>query len=708
MKKYFLLLISGILIGSIYSQKVEDPILLTISGKPIKKSEFLSVYQKNNNKSNNVKQESISEYLEMFINFRLKVKEAEELGYDTTKSFLTELDGYRKQLTQPYLVDKSVNDKLINEAYERLQKRIRASHLLIKCESEALPKDTIEAYDRILIIRDAINGKDVVNLLKQYENVVKIAMLPSSKPTHEDSLKVKERINSLKELVSELSKYKPEERFAKAAYHISDDLSAHDAKATKNSQFRKGNSGDLGYFTAFSMVYPFENAAYNTKENEISMPFRSKYGYHLVKVTDIKSNPGQVQVAHIMIRTDFSDSSIIKGKQKITEIYNKVKAGENFEDLAKKYSDDKSSAVKGGVMGSFTTGRMVPEFENASFNLKNNGDVCEPIKSDFGWHIIKRLDLKSLQSFDEMKSDLKAKIGRDTRAELPRKVLIAKIKKENNFIEFRKNLKPIYTLLDTSFFNSRWNASKADGLKEVVCKICNKNYTQKDFANYLALHQTNRAPAPYEVVVNKQFDNYINELAIACEDSRLEEKYPEFKNLMNEYRDGILLFELTDNKVWSKAVKDSVGIANYYEKNKSKYIWEQRVDATIYNCSSEDIAKKVREMIANKKSESDILSEINKDSQLNLKIENNKFTKGENKSIDQIQCKEGLSSNINVDKSIVFVDIHKILQSEPKTLAEAKGLVTVDYQNILEKEWIDLLRRKYPVVVNQEVFSTIK
>ncbi|MDD5572084.1 MAG: peptidylprolyl isomerase [Bacteroidales bacterium] len=638
-------------------QNTNDPVLLTIAGKPVTKSEFMAVYLKNNNKGNDIKKESISDYLEMYINFRLKVKEAEDLGYDTTKSFITELAGYRKQLAQPYLADKEANDKLINEAYERMQKKIRASHILINCVSEALPKDTLAAYNKIMQIRDRIiKGED----------------------------------------------------FSAVAKEVSDDYTAKDVPASKMSPFKKGNGGDLGYFTAFSMVYPFETAAYKTKAGEISMPVRTKFGYHIIKVTDIKPNEGQVQVAHIMIRTDFSDTSITKGKNKIFEIYNKIKAGESFEELAKKYSEDKSSAVKGGVMAPFTTGRMVPEFEVAAFALKNIGDMSEPLKTDYGWHIVKKIDIKPLPSFEDSKADIKAKIMRDVRSELPKRNLINKIKKEYNFVEYKKNLTPFYLLLDSTYFQGKWNAEKADNLKEVVFKIANKNFTQKDFAKYLAEHQVNRAPGPFEVIVNNQYEKYVDETAMEQENSKLEQKYPEFKNLMNEYRDGILLFELTDNKVWSKAVKDSMGLKDFYEKNKNKYMWDQRVDVTVYTCATEEVSKKVKELLKNKKAESDILNEVNKDSQLELKIENGRFSKGENKAVDLVQWKEGISNNVEVDKSIVFVDIHKILPAEPKTLAEAKGLVTVDYQNILEKEWIEQLRKKYPVTVDKVVLETIK
>jgi peptidyl-prolyl cis-trans isomerase SurA len=325
--------------------KDPSPVLLTIAGTPVSKDEFEKVYRKNNQKLDSYDMKDLREYLELYINYKLKVKEAESLKLDTGITFINELKGYRKQLAQPYMSDKEVTDALIKEAYERLQKDVRASHILINLAPDALPKDTLEVYNRALKIRDMISrGAD----------------------------------------------------FEKVARDSSNDPSAKD------------NGGDLGYFTGMQMVYPFETAAYNTKPGNLSMPVRTKFGYHIIKVHDIREAQGEIKVAHIMVKlgSDASENYAATAKNKIDEIYSKLKSGEQFEDLAIKYSDDKGSAKNGGQLPPFGTGRMVPEFEKAAFDLKKDNDISVPVKTSYGWHIIKRLEKKDVPSFEQKKNEI--------------------------------------------------------------------------------------------------------------------------------------------------------------------------------------------------------------------------------------------------------------------------------------------------------------
>lgn len=629
----------------------KDPILLTIGNKKIPKSEFDNIYNKNNNKDKPSDEKSAAEYLELFINFKLKVTEAEELGLDSTSAFKTELQGYRKQLAQPYLTDNEVTESLIQEAYERMKFDVNASHILLRLDENALPKDTIEVYNKIMKIYDRISkGED----------------------------------------------------FSQIAKVSSEDPSA------------KENGGDLGYFTALQMVYPFENLAFNTEVGQVSKPVRTKFGYHLIKVNDKRQARGQVQVAHIMIKlvANASAQDSAASKAKIDEIHSKLKQGADFAELAQNYSDDRGSAKKGGELPPFGTGRMVPEFENVAFGLPNQGDISSPFLTRFGWHIVKKIDKKGLASFDEMKSDLKLKVSKDSRSYKSRVSLVNKIKSEN---DFKANLKSKYDfipLIDSSFFEGKWNVGKAENLKEFMFSLNDKIYSQVDFANYLNSRQSKQANLPAEVVINKMYESFLEESCIAFEENNLESKYSEFKALMQEYRDGILLFELTDQKVWSKAVKDTIGLEDFYSKNKDKFMWEERIQANIYSCANEEIAKKTRKLVekSSKKglSSDDILKKINSDSQLNLQIESGKFLKKENEIIDKISWEVGLTENIQKDNKIVFVDRIKKLNPEPKSLNEAKGIITAEYQNYLEKQWIESLRLKYSIQVNQDVFSKIK
>lgn len=627
----------------------QSQVLLTVGNDNITKQEFENIYKKNNVKQTAPADEkTMREYLDLYINFRLKVNEAEALGLDTTSSFKTELAGYRRQLAQPYLTDKEVTEKLIQEAYERSQKEIRASHILINSAPDALPKDTLAAYNKALDLRRRIVEKG--------------------------------------------------EDFGKLAEAHSEDPSA------------KQNKGDLGYFSAFTMVYPFETMAYKTKPGTVSMPVRTRFGYHLIKVTDSRAAQGEIKAAHIMIRTpqgSTADDSA-KAKAKIDEIYAKLKAGESFEDLVKQYSEDKNSVKANGVLPAFGTGKMVIEFETAAFNLKNNGDISEPVKTAYGWHIIKRIDRKAPPTFEEAKNDLKNKVSRDSRSELNKQSFVRKLKKEYNFTENLKARDEFYAVMDSAIYKGDWYIRKAHGMEKPLFTLDGKTYTQKDFAKFISENQGYAGKLSFQGVVNNLYTMFTEKTIMDYEESRLEQKYPEFKSLMQEYRDGILLFELTDDMVWTKAVKDSAGLQDFFIKNNEKYKWNERLDAVIYTTSSEEVAAKVRKLLKNKKITRDsLLTVINKDNPLNLVIKEDKFEKGENAIIDGIVWEKGMTDNFMNANAVVFVDVKRSLPPQLKTLNEVRGAVTADYQNYLEKEWITALRAKYPVTVNESVFKTL-
>jgi peptidyl-prolyl cis-trans isomerase SurA len=540
----------------------------------------------------------------------------------------------------------------LKEAYDRQKTDIRASHILIKCDQNALPKDTLAAFNKAMDVRKKVVAGD---------------------------------------------------KFDELAKKYSDDPSAKD------------NGGDLGFFTSMQMVYPFENAAYNTPVGQVSSPVRTKYGYHILKVNDKRDAQGQILAAHIMVKVakDAKPEDTIAARTKINEIYQKLLSGGDFKDLAKQYSDDKQSATKGGELPWFGTGRMVPEFERSAFTLKNNGDFSAPIRTSYGWHIIKRLDRKGISSFEEQKNDLKQKVSKDSRSQLSKESIIARIKKDYSFSEDLKKRDEFTKVVDTNVFKGLWKMESAKNLKANLFKIGDKQYTQVDFATYISKHQAKRTATDMSVYLNSLYKQFVDESCIAYEDTKLEGKYPEFRNLMREYRDGILLFDLTDKKVWSKAVKDTVGLKVYYEANKNNYMWEERLDATIYTCKDAEIAKKVREMLSKqnkstKPNDDEIKAELNKDSQLNLKVEAGKFIKGENDILENVKWEPGLSSDIAINGQIAIVNVRGKVAPTPKTLNEAKGLVTADYQTYLEKEWIDSLRKKYPFQVNKEVLFSIK
>lgn len=702
MKKNKLSILAFSAISSLsIAQTTGEPIIMQINDKPVYKSEFENVYKKNSGKEVNKEQKSVKEYVDLFSTFKMKVFEAEDHKLDTNKAFITELAGYRKQLAAPYLTDKNVNDALLQEAYDRMKTEVKASHILLRITEDALPKDTIEAYTRLMIIRDAVMGKNPTPAkLAEYEAILKKSSMGLTKTsTKKDSADYKTKLETIKTLASTANG--SADKFGTVAKKTSEDPSAVD------------NGGDLGYFTSMQMVYPFETTAFKTNVGDVSLPVRTRFGYHIIKVIDKRNNQGEILASHIMVKfpKDAGEKEKVNLKTKIDEIHAKLKAGEKFEDLARQFSDDKASGEKGGQLQWFGSSRMPIEFEKAAFALKANGDYSEPFTTTYGWHIVKRIDKKGLAPFDDMKGDLKQRIGKDSRTQAGRTSLIEKIKKENSFKENVLAKNEFLKAIDTTAYQGKWEAKKAEklGNKELF-NLGTKKYTQNDFAKYIESHQTARPKMDNNMFLQQSYKEFVNESVINFEDAALETKYPEYRNLLKEYRDGILLFDIMDKEVWSKAVKDTAGLRAFYNNNKNNYLWEERAEVTTYKCANAKVAKEVRALLKKNKTEKDILDVVNKTSQLNLAAESITYLKGENKDVDA-NWKQGVAPSDIVDakeNKVVVLVVNKVLPKTPKTIAEAKGMITADYQNNLEKEWLAYLKNKYSVKVNNEVLNTIK
>ncbi len=668
--KIFAFAIAALITLSIQAQKEDKRVLISIDDEEISVSEFLNVYQKNNVDTDLSDKKSLQDYLELYINFRLKVKEARDLGMDTAKAFVEELDGYRKQLAEPYFNDQEVTDELLLEAYDRLMFDVRASHILIKIDENALPADTLLAYKKVMVIRERLMaGED----------------------------------------------------FAGVAAELSDDPSARDRQA--QGQVRKGNGGDLGYFTVFDMVYPFETGAYSTAVGEISMPVRTSYGYHLIKVTDKQEALGKATVAHLYLAMpkNATASDSIRIEKEISVLYQRILEGEKFEDLVLEFSDDRGSKEKGGVLPRFGSNRMVPEFIVAVSDIQDSGDISQPVLTSFGWHILKLLDRQRPGDYKVEVIELKRKMTKDTRAMKSRETVIDRIKSENGFKEYPENLQELLSAIDSSFYAREWSAEKVAGLNKKLFQLGGNKYSQHDFAIYLEEKQTKRGTTGLEVFFYSQYSDYANMKCIDLEDSKLEGKYPEFRLLMAEYRDGILLFNLTDERVWSKAVKDTLGLQEFYTNNSGNYMWGERLEADIIILNDPATEENVRGMISVAVDKKMSLKEIGLDTMSGVFVQSGIYAKDDNDFIDKIAWKEGLSESMPLAKfnglydgrshnesSIIFAHVKSLRAPEAKQLNEARGLVTSDYQNYLEKEWIRLLKEKYTVVVHEEVLEDIQ
>ncbi len=647
MKKIVLLIIVLFNIYVIFSQSKE--VALEINGKPIYKQEFLQIYLKNNNNPKFDKK-SIDEYLDLFKKFKLIVIEAENLGYDTLSKLKAELSDYRKTQSKKYLYDKEVNNKLVEQAYDRLKKEIRTSHILINIKSNN-PVDTLMAYNKISDLRTRIiNGEDFNLLAKEYSNDPSAAL----------------------------------------------------------------NYGDIGYFTALQMVYPFEEAAFNLKIGEISSVVRTKFGYHLIKLTDQRPARGTIKVAHIMIsvKKDAAKEELEIGRKKINEVYEKLKKGENFEDLAKNFSDDPRTSDKGGVLPEFGSGsniRMVNEFENEAFKLKENGEFSYPFQTDFGFHIVKRLNHKTIGSIETMRKDIESKLEKDERNTLTKQPFIKKLKEEYNYkLEDKKSLKWFVKNIDSNYYKGIWNY---DNLKSdrVIFSITDKKYTQKMFANYLKTNfritkQDNKT------LISKQYENWVNSEILKYEDLNLERKYPEFNSLMQELHDGVLKFEIMSDKVWNKAARDTLGLNEFYKSNIKNYQWKERYDAVVFECLDKKIAQNVTKILKINDSinSKHVLQIVNKTSEFNVNVKTNRYEIDELIYTKGRKMIKGINPIIEFNNKFYVIKISKFISPEPKTIKEVKGILLNDYQNHLEQEWIKELMKKYSIKINEEVIYNLQ
>ena len=646
MKKRLFLALGLVLAFQATAQK--DETVLEIDGKKVSKSEFLQIYLKNNNDPKYDKA-SLDEYMELFKKFKLKVAEAEASGYDTIPKLKKELEGYRKQLSQPYLVDSSQNMALVKQAYDRMKTEVRASHILIRVEEGA---DTVSAYTRIMALKKRIDGGE------------DFATVAKGKGGSEDP------------------------------------------SVTRNN-------GDLGYFTAFQMVYPFEEAAYNTPVGKVSNPVRTKFGYHIIQVVDQRPARGTMKAAHIMVATgkDATPEDLASAEKKTEEIYAKLKEGTSFESLAAEFSDDSQTADKGGVLplfGTGTTTRMVPEFEEAAFLLKTDGEYSKPVKTDFGYHIIKRLEWTNLRSYDEMKKELQTKVNKDERASKTQASFVNKLKKDYGFKDsYKKTGKWFEQNLDSTYFTGKWTDDKLKENKPMFT-LGKQAFTQQQFGDYLEKNYRSTRKSDSKSVVQKQYAAWQNAEILAYEEKQLDRKYPEFKALMQEYHDGILLYEIMTDQVWNKAIKDTTGLRDFFTTNNQNYVWGQRYNAMVYECLNQDVASQVSKLLKNDTiSSKTVLGIVNKDSELNLRVRTNKYEVEQTNFLKGRQLTVGVNPAYTFEGKVYVIKVEEILKPGPKQLSEAKGAATSDYQNYLEKMWLEELAKKHPIKVNTVVLYSL-
>ena len=628
-------------------QALNDKVLMTVGGKDVTAGEFIRMYKKSSEPG---KTQDIDSYLQQYVVFKLKVADAMNAGIDTTKAYKNELNGYRNQLAQNYLTDNQAKEKLLEKTYQRSLMEINAWHILISCPEGAKPQDTLSAWQKASDIRERImNG----------------------------------------------------EPFEEVARGTSDDPSV------------KINGGNLGYFTVFQMIMPFEDAAYNLKKGAISEPVRTPYGYHIIKVADKRASKGKILIAHIMKAappgTDEKESKL--AEESINNIYKELQSGASFRELAKKYSDHKESAANGGKLTWFGTGELIPELSEAAFVISDTGKYTKPVRTIYAWHIIKLLDKKSPGTFEETKSYLESKINQSYLNSLSKKSFVEKLKKEYNFKINHTAFDWFVKNTDTLIIKGKAKYNKSVIPSGYIYSFANQYLTAKEFAAFIERRGSIIVTNDPETFIDKSIETKVSDHIIKYENSILEKKYPDFRYLMNEFHDGILLFEISGRKVWNKVQEDSTGLRRYYDEHKQNYLTRKGIEAKVYTLKSLKGEKMLKSAFKkySRKADTDklMLSKFNKKGDSLLVINEGKWLKGDNPEMDKLSWTKGQqSATINGFPSLII--INNVLEPVPLPFKEVQGEMMTGYQESLENEWIKQLKEKYSVKIDDLVFNEVK
>lgn len=638
-----LTLVSFFWTSLLYSQS-GDPVLFTIDGQSVQASEFSYIYAKNNRDDADFTEKSLREYLDLYTKFKLKVREAYAMGLDTLPQLQTELAGYRKQLADSYLTDKEITDRLVTEAYNRMQEDIQVSHILIKTNPNAA-SDTMAAYTKIQAAYKRLQAGEAWDLV---------------------------------------------------------------VKQTSEDNPTKETGGDLGYVTALlpNGFYAFESAAYETPVGKYSMPIRTTLGYHIVKVTNKRPARGELDIAHILLRVKADGSDDKAVKTRIDAVYAQLVAGDRFEEVAKTVSEDKATAERGGAIGPIAINQYERSFEDAVFALANDGDYTKPVRTRLGWHIIKRTRKRPTLTLEQAKRKIETQISRDERITSARQTMVARIKKDAGYSKDENVYNQFVSLAGADLQTYKWQVPEV--APATIMTLGGDKYTNIDFGNYIRNNARTRMGlakgTPSAEIFDKVYTEFVNEKALFFEEKNLAEKYPEFKSLMREYEEGILLFEATKINVWDKASKDSTGLDAFHAAHRNDYMWDERLEVATVMLDSASMnqlatikkwaAKKPLTVVSEKAAKKGIGMQVTR-----------KVYQKEDQLPEGITWAAGQKADLPDGRG--FVSVEKIIPPTPKTMDEARGYIIADYQDQLEKDWVASLQAKYPVKVDDAVLMSL-
>jgi len=648
---FVLALMLGISSSAVAQQA--DPILFTVEDKPVRVSEFDYIYQKTNGEKADYSKASLQEYLDLYTRFKLKVQKARDLQLDTIESLKRELNGYRQQLADSYRINQEITAKLVRDLYERSKEDVRVSHILVSLSENATPADTLKALQTSRRLMGQVRSEAA--------------------------------------------------SFEEVARQFSDDPSA------------KNNGGDLGFLNVPfpNGFYPLERAVYNTAEGDMGGPVRTSAGYHIFKVEERRAARGEIEVAHILLRTKGKAEAEVKSS--IDSIYAALQEGASFEQLAKQVSEDRATAPKGGYIGFFGINQYDQRFEDAAFDLDKDGAISEPVKSPVGYHIIKRISKQGIQPYNQVKARLENLIKKDGRYQKAKDQMLLDIKEDADFTEYMLPLERFVAAQNDTFRTFRWKAP-ANGSDDVLFNIGQKRFTVADFAAFLEKNvrqrmRIDRQESLADAIVDL-YQDYVETSLMRYEQDRLEERYPEFRSLMREYEEGILLFEVTKMKVWDKASRDTSGLRAFYEseiKGQGLYQYNERAITTRYTVSAADKNQldALRSFAANNERQA-VMQQYGDI----LKVaEEEVVERGKSSAAADIKTWEAGSLTITTlnrrEGTYTFRKIEEILPAREKRLDEARGYIIADYQDHLEEQWVSSLKEEYEIEINEDALMDL-
>jgi peptidyl-prolyl cis-trans isomerase SurA len=621
-------------------------VLFTYGGKPVTKNEFLKAYSKNNSESKPT-DKSYRDYLELYVRFKLKVQAALDKKLDTLANQQAELHSFRGQVIDSYVRDEASINELVTESIIRSKKDIHLAHIFVAAKKEATAEEVKKAQDKINAAWDQLQkGND----------------------------------------------------FGKVAAEYSEDPAVSE------------NKGDIGYITALVLPYELENVAYTTQVGKFSAPIRSKAGFHIFRNLGEREGLGRMKAAQILL--SFPQNATDEQKEEIKDradsIYAILTKGSDFKILAGQFSNDNLTWQAGGEMMEFGVGQYDVAFENAAFALKKDGDISQPVLTSYGYHIIKRLQIKPVVADTanaQLKDEYKQRIIQSDRMQVSQKMLLKKVLQTIGFKKNTFNEQHLSVIADSILQNKRFPVFADINAKTPLFSFAKKTYTVKDFQNNL---ETIRS---YENMkagkTNQQlFEEFMEVSAFDYYRQHLEEYNKEFAFQLNEFKEGNLLFEVMQRKIWDPASTDSAGLKKYYTAHKNKYWWESSADAIILTATNDKASEEYRAKM--KENYKDWQKYINNSSG-HLQGDSGRFELGQIPVVDRTNFTEGLiTANVRneTDNTVAFAYIVKLYPNrEVRGFSDARGFVINDYQVDLEDKWIAELKKKYPVKINESVVA---